>query len=152
MARVLVDACRNTTIDPYQLLDRVIAQLSDGMTSKDIQKAAIKIAADSISVDEPDYQYVAARLAMYGLRKDVYGQFDPIPFKQLIEKNIELGVYDPEILQKWSDSEIEFIETQVMHERDFDFAYAGVMQFKENTCVKTVVLVQSTKHRNTLTC
>lgn len=136
LMRVLSDACENTKINPHQLLDRVIAQLSDGMTSKDIQKAAIKIAADSISVDEPDYQYVAARLAMYGLRKDVYGQFDPIPFKQLIERNTAIEVYDSEILQKWSDDELEYLESQVKHERDFEFAYAGVMQLKEKYLCK----------------
>ncbi|CAM0060913.1 ribonucleotide reductase large subunit [Vibrio phage F86] len=136
LVRVLSDACENTSVNAYDLLERVKSQLSDGMTSKDIQRAAVKIAADSISVDEPDYQYVAARLAMYGLRKDVYGQFDPIPFKTLIEKNTAIDVYDSEILQKWNHEELRILETNIMHERDFDFAYAGVMQFKEKYLCK----------------
>lgn len=136
LMRVLSDATNGTSIDPYQLLERVKSQLTDGMTSKDIQTAAIKVAADSISVDEPDYQYVAARLAMYGLRKDVYGQFDPIPFKQLIELNVSKGVYDSELLTKWTDEELYDIEAYIQHDRDFDFAYAGVMQFKEKYLCK----------------
>lgn len=136
LMRVLTDATEGTTIDPRHLLDRVKAQLTDSMSSKDIQRAAIKVAADSIDVSEPDYQYVAGRLAMYGLRKDVYGQFDPIPFKSLIERNVAIEQYDAEILDKWTDEEIDYLETHVKHERDFDFAYAGAMQIKEKYLCK----------------
>lgn len=136
LMRVLTDACEGKAVDPYHLFNQVKAQLSDGMNSKEIQKTAIKIAADNITVDDPDYQYVSARLAMYGLRKDVYGQFDPIPFKQLIEQNVEKRVYDPEILDKWSESEIAYLEKHIVHSRDFDFSYAGVMQLKEKYLCK----------------
>ncbi|AUR86013.1 ribonucleotide reductase large subunit [Vibrio phage 1.081.O._10N.286.52.C2] len=136
LARVLNFSVENTSVSASQLLSRIKTQLHDGMSSKDIQRAVIKIAADSISVEEPDYQYVAARNAMYALRKDVYDQFDPIRFEQLIKRNTARGIYDPEILEKWTSEEIAMLEQHIDHDRDFKFAYAGVMQFKEKYLCK----------------
>lgn len=134
--KVIEWACVSTSITPNVLLSLVLDNLSDNMKTSDIQKVVIKTAADLISVEEPDYQIVAGRLAMFGLRKDVYGQYDPIGFYELIQRNTEIGVYDPEILQKWTVAEIEELEKHINHENDMSYEYAGVIQFREKYMVQ----------------
>ena len=134
--RVIEWARENTSVNTHELLSYVLDALSDNMKTTDIQKVVIKTAADLISVEEPDYQIVAGRLAMFGLRKDVYGQFDPIPFYDLIRQNINEGVYDPEILQKWTKEEIDELEKHLDHDNDMTYEYAGVVQFREKYMVQ----------------
>lgn len=134
--RVLKWACENTNINPETLLYYIEDKISDNSKTSDIQKIVVKTAADMISVEEPDYQIVAGRLAMFDLRKDVYNQFDPIPFYDLILRNVEFGVYDPEILEKWSKEEIEELEKVIDHEKDMSYEYAGVVQFREKYMVQ----------------
>ena len=69
-------------------------QFSDGMTTKEIQDLLVRSANDLISLENPNYQYVAARLLLYGVYKEVYGGFEKISPIQPIKKNVERGVYD----------------------------------------------------------
>lgn len=134
--KVLEWATVNTNIDPYDLYERVLPYLQDGMSTRDIQIAIVKVAANAISIQEPDFQYVASNLAMFGLRKDVYGQFEPPRFIDHISRVVNEGLYDSEILQKWSAEEITYLESRIKHERDFELTYAGTMQLKEKYLVK----------------
>ncbi|CAL9989730.1 ribonucleotide reductase large subunit [Vibrio phage D479] len=134
--RVLSFACENTSVDPNEMLNDIVPMLEDNMTSKQIQKTVIKYAADHITPEEPDYQFVAARLEMYALRKTVYGQFEPWSLNKLIHENTFTGVYDKQLLTKWTPAEVAEIESHIDHDRDFAFSYAGVMQFKEKYLVK----------------
>lgn len=134
--QVLDWATKDTNIDPYDLYERVKPYLQDGMTTRDIQIATIKVAANAISVQEPDFQYVASNLAMFALRKDVYGQFEPPSFIDHISYVVNAGLYDKEILQKWSAEEIAYLESRIVHDRDFELTYAGTMQLKEKYLVK----------------
>ncbi|BAQ23199.1 aerobic NDP reductase, large subunit [Edwardsiella phage PEi26] len=134
--QVLDWATKNTNIDPYDLYERVKPYLQDGMSTRDIQIAIIKVAANAISVQEPDFQYVASNLAMFALRKDVYGQFEPPSFIDHISSVVNAGLYDKEILQKWSAEEIAYLESRIDHDRDFELTYAGTMQLKEKYLVK----------------
>lgn len=134
--QVLDWATKNTNIDPYDLYERVKPYLQDGMSTRDIQTAIIKVAANAISVQEPDFQYVASNLAMFALRKDVYGQFEPPSFIDHISRVVNEGLYDKEILQKWSAEEIAYLESRIDHNRDFELTYAGTMQLKEKYLVK----------------
>lgn len=105
-------------------------QLYDGIKAYDIHELLIKSAAELISEDTPNYQYVAARLINYKLRKEVYGQYEPWVFKHIIEKNIERGVYDPVILDLYSDEELDKLNSYINHKRDDDFTYVGMEQFR----------------------
>lgn len=136
LIQVLTWASENTSIDPYELYEAVMANIRDGMTTLEIQKVAVKVAAGLITKDEPDYQYVASNLAQFALRKTVYGQFEPIPFIEHISKNVNSGFYDKEILSKYSAEEITYLESQIDHNRDFSFSYAGTMQLKEKYLVQ----------------
>lgn len=105
-------------------------QLYDGIKAYDIHELLIKSAAELISDHTPNYQYVAARLVNYKLRKEVYGQYEPWLLQHLIEKNIERGVYDADILNKYTDEELERLNSYIKHERDDLFTYVGMEQFR----------------------
>lgn len=142
--KVLEWACEGHSIDPYDLLDRIKPFIKDGMTTKEVQAAVIKVAADSIAaddassvtLDESDFQYVASNLAMFALRKEVYQQFEPPRFYDHIKRVIDLGLYDKEILDQYSREEIDWLETRINHDRDFELTYAGTMQLQDKYLVK----------------
>jgi len=111
-------------------------QFADGMSTKDIQEILIRSANDLISLDAPNYQYAAARLLLWGVRKDVFGRFQTLPLSEIIDKNIELGVYDPDILNQYSGSELKKLNTWIKHDRDLNFTYAGLRQVVDKYLVQ----------------
>lgn len=111
-------------------------QFYSGITTKEIQRILVRSAADLISLDRPNYQYVAARLLLYGLYKEVYGQFGTLPLRQMIETNIGHGVYDKEVLGYYTDAEWAELNDYIKHERDFDFTYAGLQQLADKYLVQ----------------
>ena len=104
-------------------------QFADGMTTDDIQQILIRSASDLISLDTPNYQYVAARLLLFSLRKSLFGRlWDHPKLSKQIDDGIEKGVYDPQIREWYTESEIDRMDQWVDHERDFIFTYAGLRQ------------------------
>ena len=104
-------------------------QFADGMSTDDIQQILIRSASDLISLDAPNYQYVAARLLLFSLRKSLFGRlWDHPKLSKQINDGIEKGVYDPQIKEWYSDSEIDRMDQWVDHERDMLFTYAGLRQ------------------------
>ena len=103
-------------------------QFYDGITTREIQEVLIRSANDLISLDHPNYQYAAARLLLYGTYKEVFGDYCTIPLKNLIEQNVKLGVYDPEILELYDEEELNKLNTYIAHKRDENFTYAGLRQ------------------------
>jgi ribonucleoside-diphosphate reductase alpha chain len=106
------------------------------MSTKDIQEILIRSANDLISLDAPNYQYAAARLLLWGVRKDVFGRFQTLPLSEIIDKNIELGVYDPDILNQYSETELKKLNTWIKHDRDLNFTYAGLRQVVDKYLVQ----------------
>ena len=111
-------------------------QFADGMSTRDIQEILIRSANDLISLDAPNYQYAAARLLLWGVRKDVFGRFETLPLLKLIKNNIELGVYDQSILEQYSETEIKKLNTWIKHDRDLNFTYAGLRQVVDKYLVQ----------------
>ena len=113
-------------------------QLFDGISSEDIQEILIKSSNDLISLDNPNYQYVAARLLLYGLRKSVYGEHPDVrPYiVDHINKCVEKKVYDKSIIEKYSDSEWEEIDGYIDNDRDLLFTYAGLRQVADKYLVQ----------------
>ena len=103
-------------------------QFYDGMPTSDIQEILVRSANDLISLDNPNYQYAAARLLSYGVNKDVFGEYTAITLQKNIELNIERNVYDPEILEKYTADEIATLDSYIRHKRDENFTYAGLRQ------------------------
>ena len=104
-------------------------QFYDNITTNDIQQILIKSAADLISLDTPNYQYVAARLLLYSLRKQVFGRLWDHPYiYEHVKKAIDKKIYDPELLEKYQKKDFDRMENWLNHERDYTFTYAGLRQ------------------------
>jgi ribonucleoside-diphosphate reductase alpha chain len=114
-------------------------QISNGTQTQDIHEMLIKSAAELISEDTPNYQYVAARLVNYQLRKEVYGRYEPWTVKQVVEQNVKAGHYTQELLDNFDDDEWKKIEKIVKHSRDDLIAYAGIEQYRGKYLVKNRV-------------
>ena len=102
----------------------------DGIKTEDIHETIIKSAADLISTEAPDYQYLAARLAIFHLRKKSFKSFTPPALFEHVTKFTDLGIYDKDILNKYSRQEIEALDAYTDHERDMKFSYAAVKQLE----------------------
>lgn len=114
-------------------------QFYNGIRTTDIQETLIKSAADLISEDTPNYQYVAGRLICYHLRKQVYGQFQPCPLIELVQKNVQAGFYDSELLTAYTPDEWARINSFIRHERDEELAYVAMEQFRGKYLVQNRV-------------
>ena len=104
-------------------------QFYDGISTDDIQKILIKSASDLISLEHPNYQYVAARLLLFSLRKQVFGKlWDHPHIWDHVNAGVEKGVYDPDILKWYDKKDFDRMENWLDHERDYTFTYAGLRQ------------------------
>src|SRR6056300_1007836 len=109
---------------------RANIQLYDKIPADYIHELLIKSAAELISEQTPNYQFVAARLINYKLRKEVYGQYNPLPLNDVIKTNVDLKVYDPAVLFAYSKDEIDLLDSYIKHDRDNNFTYVGMEQFR----------------------
>jgi len=114
-------------------------QFYDGIKTADIHETIIKAAADLISEETPDYQYLSARLAIFHLRKKAYGQFEPPKLFPHVVNMVENGKYDEHLLTDYSQEEFEQMEKFLVHHRDLDFSYAAVKQLEGKYLVQNRV-------------
>ena len=114
-------------------------QFYDGIKTEDIHETIIKAAADLISEEAPDYQYLSARLAVFHLRKKAYGQFEPPKLYDQVVYMVEAGKYDQHLLNDYSQAEFVQMESFIKHERDLDFSYAAVKQLEGKYLVQNRV-------------
>ena len=113
-------------------------QFFDGIKTSDIQEILIRSANDLISLEHPNYQYVAARLLLFSLRKAVYnGHPDGHPvLLEHVKRCVESGVYDKTIVDKFTDEEWEKLDSFIDHDRDYLFTYAGIRQVADKYLVQ----------------
>jgi ribonucleoside-diphosphate reductase alpha chain len=109
---------------------RANLQLYDGIPSDDIHELLIKSSSELISESTPNYQFLAARLVNYKLRKEVYGQYEPWALSRVIDINVGLGVYDDQILVKYTSEEINKLDSFIRHARDDEFTYVAMEQMR----------------------
>jgi len=129
--KVVFHACDGITgVSPSEVEIKSHIQFYNGITSAEIQETLIKAAADLISEETPNYQYVGGRLINYALRKEVYGDYHPCTVKELVGKNIDRGFYDPELITYYTDEEWEKINSFVKHERDENLTYVAMEQLR----------------------
>ena len=114
-------------------------QFYNGIRTADIQETLIKSAADLISEETPNYQYVAGRLINYHLRKQVYNNYTPWPLLDLVKKNVESGFYDAGLLAAYSTDEWNTLNTYIKHERDENFTYVAMEQWRGKYLVQNRV-------------
>ena len=123
-----VEGITNVSMSQIELKANI--QLYDKIPAYDIHELLIKSAAELISEDTPNYQFVAARLISYKMRKEAYGQYNPPRLCEIIQRNVDLGVYDKEILKLYSMDELAELNDYIKHDRDDNFTYAGMEQFR----------------------
>lgn len=126
-------------VSPSEVELKAHIQFFDGMKTADIHETLIKSAADLISEEAPDYQYLAARLAIFHLRKRAFGQFEPPSLYQHTQAMIDTNRYDKHILEDYSAEEIAELESYLDHSRDMTFSYAAVKQLEGKYLVQNRV-------------
>ena len=110
--------------------------LYEGMTTKEIHDVLVRSANNLISEENPNYQKVAARLLLYSLRKDVWGGSEPPRLYEHLTFLCNKGIYDKELLEKYSESEIHKIGKFICHDRDDNFFYSGLQQVCDKYLLK----------------
>jgi ribonucleoside-diphosphate reductase alpha chain len=134
---VVEEACEGLTgVSASQIEMNANIQFYDGMSTKDIQNVLVRSANDLISLEAPNYQYAAARLLSYDIRKEAHGQYEYIPLLKLILRNVKLGVYDKGIVEKYTKTEIKKFNTWIKRDRDLKFTYAGLRQIVDKYLVQ----------------
>tara|TARA_Y100000034_G_scaffold133922_1_gene200915 strand:- start:7 stop:2292 length:2286 start_codon:yes stop_codon:yes gene_type:complete len=127
----------NVSVSQVELKSHI--QFYDGIRTEDIHETIIKAAADLIDKDSPDYQYLAARLAIFHLRKKAYGQFEPPRLYDHITKLVEQKRYDQHLLIDYTEQEIDELDNYLDHSRDLNFSYAAVKQLEGKYLVQNRV-------------
>ena len=134
---VVAEACSGLAgVSSSQIEMNANLQFYDGMSTDEIQEILVRSANDLISLDAPNYQYAAARLLSYGLYKQVFGQYENASLIKMIGQNIDRGLYDPEILTKYSTDELDVLDSYIRHKRDENFTYAGLRQVVDKYLVQ----------------
>jgi ribonucleoside-diphosphate reductase alpha chain len=112
-------------------------QMFDGIKTSEIQEILVRSASDLIDLDHPNYQFVAARLLLFGLRKAVFGHPEEFPtLANHAQDCVAKGVYDKDILGKYSAEEWDVLDRFIDHSRDYLFTYAGLRQVVDKYLVQ----------------
>ena len=131
------EGLENVSVSQVELKSHI--QFYDGIRTDDIHETIIKAAADLISEETPDYQYLAARLAIFHLRKKAYGQFEPPALYDHVKNLVEKGKYDSHLLDDYTKEEFAVMDTFIDHWRDMNFSYAAVKQLEGKYLVQNRV-------------
>ena len=131
------DGLEHVSVSQVELKSHI--QFYDGIKTEDIHETIIKAAADLISEETPDYQYLAARLAVFHLRKKAYGKFEPPALYQHVVKLVEAGKYDQHLLADYSKEDFDHMASFMDHSRDLNFSYAAVKQLEGKYLVQNRV-------------
>lgn len=134
------EGLENVAISQVEM--RAHIQFYDGIDTKSIHETLIKSAADLISEETPDYQYLAARLAIFHLRKIAYGCYEPPHLFAHVQKLVADGKYDPLLLEQYDESDFNALNAHIQHDRDLNFAYAAVKQLEGKYLVQNRVTSQ----------
>ncbi|MFS1438781.1 class 1a ribonucleoside-diphosphate reductase subunit alpha [Shewanella sp. 10N.286.48.A6] len=128
---------KNVSVSEVELRSHL--QFFDGIPTEAIHETIIKAAADLISPEAPDYQFLAARLAVFHLRKKAFGQFEPPKLVDQVTRLVELGKYDKHILEDYTSEELTILDGYIDHWRDMNFSYAAVKQLEGKYLVQNRV-------------
>ena len=131
------EGLNNVSVSQVEIKSHI--QFYDGIKTSDIHETIIKAAADLISEEAPDYQYMAARLAVFHLRKRAYDQFEPPHLYQHVTSMVADNRYDKHLLEDYSEEEFNQLNDYIDHWRDMNFSYAAVKQLEGKYLVQNRV-------------
>ena len=127
MVEAACDGLAGVSVSQVEMTSEI--QFFDGITTDQIQRILVSSASNLIDLEHPNYQFVAARLMLFALRKQVYGKLhELVTVKEQVERCVEIGVYDDEILSLYSDEEFVEFDRIIDHDRDYIFTFAGLRQ------------------------
>jgi ribonucleoside-diphosphate reductase alpha chain len=127
----------NVSVSEVEIRSHI--QFYDGIKTEDIHETIIKAAADLISEETPDYQFLSARLAVFHLRKKAYGEFEPPRLFNHVKKMVEQKRYDEHLLADYTEAEFDLMDQFIEHNRDLNFSYAAVKQLEGKYLVQNRV-------------
>ena len=132
------EACKGISgVSPSQVEIQSGIQFYDGITTSEIQEILIRSASDLIDLDHPNYQFVAARLLLFSIRKQLYGKMQELPhLEKHIMDCVSSEVYDSDIYNKYSKEDIDAVNSFIRHDRDYLFTYAGLRQVVDKYLVQ----------------
>ena len=138
MHLMVEEACKGLAgVSASQVEMKSGIQFYSGISTGEIQEILIRSASDLIDLDHPNYQYVAARLLLFSVRKSLYGKMKELPhLEQHIYTCVNNEVYDNDIFNKYSKEEIEKADSYIDHDRDYLFTYAGLRQVVDKYLVQ----------------
>lgn len=131
------EGLHNVSVSQVELRSHI--QFYDGIRTADIHETIIRAAADLISADAPDYQYLAARLAIFHLRKKAFGRFEPPKLYDHVVRLVKMGRYDRHLLEDYTPGEFAEMDGFIDHWRDMNFSYAAVKQLEGKYLVQNRV-------------
>jgi ribonucleoside-diphosphate reductase alpha chain len=135
---MVAEACEGLTgVSASQIEMQSGIQFYDGISTSEIQEILIRSASDLISLDNPNYQYAAARLLLFTIRKQVFGRIKEFPtLSRHTMGGIDNGIYDPDLIKKYNHAEYNELNNYIDHDRDFIFTYAGLRQVVDKYLVQ----------------
>ena len=136
---IMVDeACRDLAgVSASQVEMKSGIQFYDGISTAEVQEILIRSASDLIDLEHPNYQFVAARLLLFSIRKQIFGRMHESPnLLEHVKKCVDSKVYDEEILNAYSEEEFEKLQSFIDHSRDYLFTYAGLRQVVDKYLVQ----------------
>ena len=138
MHLMVEEACKGLAgVSASQVEMKSGIQFYNGISTEEIQEILIRSASDLIDLDHPNYQYVAARLLLFSVRKQLYGKMKELPtLEQHIYNCVNVEVYDNDIFNKYSKEEIDKADSFIVHDRDMNFTYAGLRQVVDKYLVQ----------------
>jgi ribonucleoside-diphosphate reductase alpha chain len=138
--RVVIWAAQGLdNVSPSEVELKAHLQFYDGIKTSDIHETLIKSAADLISENAPDYQYLAARLAIFHLRKRAFGSFEPPHLRDHVARMVEDKRYDRHLLDDYSEQDWDELNSYLAHDRDMNFSYVAVKQLEGKYLVQNRV-------------
>jgi len=138
MHKMVEEACKDLAgVSASQVEINSGVQFYDGISTKEIQEILIRSASDLIDLESPNYQYVASRLLLFSLRKQLWGRMHESPsLGDHATKCVRMKIYDSYFHTKYNDEEIDLLDTYIDHERDYLFTYAGLRQVVDKYLVQ----------------
>lgn len=144
--------CEGLDASPSDIIMAAKLKIVDGITTKMIHQIIIQACVELITEDEPDYSLAAGRLAMVELHKEIFGGLDKFPhLSDLIKQNVQIKLYTHELLDNYTEDELEFLNSKLVHDADFDYHYAAVTLWQSKYLVKnraTGVIVETPQYAN----
>ena len=141
--RQVANACRGIDgVSPSMIEIKAQIEIHDGMTTETIDELLLKAMVNLIDetenaeINNVNYQYVAGRQRVSMLRKEVYGTYDPPKLYNIVKKNIELGMYTPELLNWYTEDEWNIIDLFIDHDKDQNYTFAAIAQLCEKYLVQ----------------